>query len=86
MHSLPQWKVPQVMDKHLEKNRSSIPSVDKLLGSAPCKDLLTQFGRAQVTDSIRIILSEIRDSLNDSSVPDVAPDMQEIAARVQVRL
>jgi L-seryl-tRNA(Ser) seleniumtransferase len=74
------------MDKHLEKNRSSIPSVDKLLGSAPCKDLLTQFGRAQVTDSIRIILSEIRDSLNDSSVPDVAPDMQEIAARVQVRL
>lgn len=82
-----QWKVHQVMDKQPDKRRSSIPSVDKLLGSALFKDLLQQFGRTQVTATIRSTLSEIRDSLGSSdTVPDAPPDTQEITDRVRAEL
>lgn len=71
----------------MDKRRSSIPSVDKLLSSSLFKDLLKQFGRTQVTGTIRRILSEIRDDLNSSNtVPDVPPDMQEITDRVRAEL
>lgn len=75
------------MDNREDETRSSIPSVDKLLGSAACAELLAQFGRSQVTDAIRGVLSEIRDSLGSSgSRSHKPPDTQEIISRVHATL
>ncbi len=72
-----------MIDKQDSNARARIPSVDKLLGAALFQHLLNRFGRAQLTESIRRVLSDIRADLGNG---ETIPEPGEIQERVEADL
>jgi L-seryl-tRNA(Ser) seleniumtransferase len=60
------------------KNLRALPSVDQLLQSTPIQPVITTYGRALVTDSLRQVLDEIR-----SDTIAGLPDSKEIINRAE---